>query len=63
MRVDYDYKVGEKITLLASDPNKMEPPRQGPYTIVQVHANGNVSIGRGATTQRVNIHQITPYKE
>jgi hypothetical protein len=46
-----------------ADFNKMEPSREGPYTIARVHANGTVTIQKGLALQRINIRQCTPYVE
>ena len=63
-RVEYDYIVGQKVLLLKTDIHrKLDDPTQGPYTIHQVHTNGNVSILRGAVIERVNIRRIKPYFE
>ena len=45
-RVDYDYKVGDRVLLYTPNPTKMEQPREGPYSILQVHTstNGTVTI-------------------
>ena len=61
--VDYDYKVGEKVLIFTPDPNKMEPPREGPFSIIQVHTNGTVTLQKGPVTQRYNIRQIVPFQE
>ena len=45
-RIDYDYKVGDKVLIYTPDPNKMEQPQEGPYSIIQVHTNGTVTLHR-----------------
>lgn len=63
-RVDYDYVVGQKVLLLNTDiQRKLDSPTLGPYDIIQVHANGNVSIMRGSIIERVNIRRIRPFFE
>ena len=62
-RVDYDYKIGDSVLIYAPNPTKMEQPREGPYSIVQVHANGTVTLQKGPVTQRYNIRQIVPFQE
>ena len=42
---------------------KLDSPTSGPYKIIQVHANGNVSVNRGNVIERLNIHRIKPYFE
>jgi len=63
-RIDYDYKVGDKVTI-RKDGNlrKAEDKNTGPYTIIRVHCNGNVRIQRGSVTERINIRRIDPYYE
>ena len=63
-RIDYDYKVGDKVTI-RKDGNlrKAEDKNTGPYTIIRVHCNGNVRIQRGSVTERINIRRIDPYFE
>ncbi|MDY6959585.1 MAG: integrase [Halobacteriota archaeon] len=62
-RIAYDYQVGEKVLINRPNPRKLETPREGPYDIVQVHSNGNVTIQKGATQKRLNIRQIMPFHE
>ena len=63
-RVDYDYVVGQKVLLLNTDiQRKLDSPTLGPYDILQVHANGNVSIMHASIIERVNIRCIRPFFE
>ena len=63
-RIDYDYREGQKILIMNTDiQRKLDNPTKGPYKIVQVHTNGNVSILRGAVIERINIWCIKPYFE
>ena len=62
-RLAYDYKVGDKVLIYTPDPNKMEQPREGPYSITVVHTNGTVTLQKGPVTQRYNIRQIVPFQE
>ena len=62
-RREHDYAVGEKVLITTADFNKMEPSREGPYTITRVHANGTVTIQKGRAFQRINIRQCMPYVE
>ena len=41
----------------------MATPREGPYEIVRVNANGTVRIRKGAVRDTVNIRLVTPYFE
>jgi len=56
----FDYQVGQQVLVLNSkeQPGKLEPQTtEGPFTILQVHVNGTVTIKRDAfTTERINMH-------
>ena len=63
-RILHNYQVGEKVLL--DKPGllrKMTVPRQGPYQVEQVHTNGTIRIRRGAISERVDIHRVTPFLE
>ena len=62
-RIDYDYAVGETIVKIKAGTHKMEQPREGPYDIIRVHANGTVTIQKGPVEERLNVRQIIPYVE
>ncbi len=63
-RLAHEYKVGDKVLLEKGGKQpKMAAPREGPYEITKVSANGTVSIQKGVVTQRVNIRRLTPYFE
>ena len=63
-RVDYDYEVGQKVLLRNTDIHrKLDNPTTGPYEILQLYVNGNVSILRGSVIERVNIRRIRPFFE
>lgn len=60
--IHHDYQVGDKILKLVYKPNKLEPQAEGPYSIVRVHINGNVTFQKTPlTTERINIRRIKPY--
>ena len=57
-----NYNVGDEVLILAHNPNKMEPRAIGPFTIVQVHVNGTVTIQRRPNvTERISIRRLKPY--
>ena len=62
-RIDHKYQTGDLVTL--ERPGiipKLSLPRQGPYAIVEAHANGTVTIQKEPTvTDRVNIRRVHPY--
>ena len=62
-RVDWDYKVGDKV-LVHKDGilRKTESRYNGdPWTIMSVHMNGTIRVQRGTKSERVNIRRVTPY--
>ena len=62
-RVDYDYKVGEKV-LVRKDGilRKTESHYDSePWTITSVHMNGTIRVERGTKSERINIQRVTPY--
>ena len=63
-RIDYDYKVGDKVMVLQSGVvRKLDRRKKGPFRITQVFTNGNVMIQRGITQERINIRRIEPVLE
>jgi len=64
-RVDYDYKVGDKV-LIRKDGilRKAESIRKKePWTITTVHTNGTIRIQCGTKSERINIRRVTPFSE
>ena len=64
-RVDYDYKVGDKI-LIRKDGilRKAESIwRKDPWTITTVHTNGTIRIQCRTKSERINIWRVTPFSE
>jgi hypothetical protein len=64
-RVDYDYKVGDKI-LFQNDGilRKAESIwKKEPWTITIVHTNGTIRIQWGTKSERINIRRVTPFSE
>ena len=63
-RSDFDYAVGQKVTLKKDGIlRKAEDKNTGPWTVTQVHCNGTVRIQRGSVSERLNIRRIDPYFE
>ncbi len=64
-RIDYDYKVGQKILLQ----NKgilckaQSAWQKDPWTITTVHTNGTITIQRGNKEERLNIGRVKPFEE
>jgi len=64
-RVDYDYKVGDKV-LIRKDGilRKAESIwRKEPWTITTVHTNGTIRIQCRTKSERINIRRVTPFSE
>jgi hypothetical protein len=56
-RIKHEYRPGDTVLLtIPHKQRKHRSPREGPYTIEQVNANGTVIIKRGAVSDLVNIH-------
>lgn len=43
-RIDYEYKVGEKVWLKHYDPQKIEPRLHGPYQINRIYVKRTVDV-------------------
>jgi hypothetical protein len=62
-RIPYEYKVGDQVLLEAPGIlRKLSTPCTGPYPVTNVHTNGIIQIQKGIVSERVNIHQISPFK-
>jgi len=64
-RVDYDYKVGDKV-LIRKDGilRKAESIwRKEPWTITAIRTNGTIRIRCGNKSERINIRRVTPFSE
>ena len=60
----YDYIPQQRILKKTWKPQKLEIRTTGPYTILQKHVNGTVTIElRPGISERINIRIIIPYKE
>jgi hypothetical protein len=64
-RVDYDYKVGDKVLVLKSGILRKAESRydSDPWTITSVHTNGTIRVQRGSKSERMNIRRVTPFYE
>jgi hypothetical protein len=64
-RIDYDYKVGQKILVQ----NKgilckaMSRWQKNPWTITTVHTNGTITIQRRNKEEKLNIRRVKPFEE
>jgi transposase InsO family protein len=59
-RRPFDWQPGMEV-LVNNKRNKMDAKYIGPFPITSVHTNGNVTIQRGRSFQRVNIRRIKLY--
>jgi hypothetical protein len=57
-RIDYDYKVGDKVLIV-----KEGILRKEPWTITTVHTNGTIRVQCGSKSERINIRRVTPFSE
>ncbi len=64
-RVDYDYKVGDKIVIRKDGILcKAESIwKKEPWTITTVHTNGNIRIRCGTKLEKINIRRVTLFSE
>jgi hypothetical protein len=64
-RIDYDYKVGQKILVRnKSILHKAQSIWQkDPWTITTVHMNGTITIQWGNNLERLNIRRVKPFIE
>ena len=57
-----NYQVGDEVLIITPLPTKMQERASGPYTIVNVHVNGTVTIERRPNVyERLSIRRIKPY--
>jgi hypothetical protein len=62
--IKHKYRTSDKVLLtIPRKQRKHRRPRDGPYMIKQVNANGTVIIKRGAVSDLVNIRRISPFFE
>ncbi len=64
-RVDYDYKVGDKILIQKDGILRKADSiwKKEPRTIPTVHTNGTIRIQCGTKLERINIRRVTPFSE
>jgi hypothetical protein len=64
-RIDYDYKVGDKV-LIAKDGILCKAESKfgkEPWTITTVHTNGTIRVQCGSKSERINIRRVTPFTD
>jgi hypothetical protein len=64
-RVDYDYKVGQKVLLLEEGILHNTESRWyiKPWLITSVHSNGTITVQRGNKIEQMNIRQVNCLKK
>ena len=61
-KVEYDYKVGDKVMIANHTVYKYETPYKGPFVITLCFTNSTVKLKYRATQITYNIRRIKPYK-
>jgi hypothetical protein len=64
-RIDYDYKVGDKVLLINEGILHKAVSAYGkePWTITTVHTNGTIRIQCGTRTERLSIWRVQPFTD
>jgi len=64
-RIDYDYKVGDKVLIVKEGILRKAESKYGkePWTITTVHTNGTIRVQCGSKSERINIRRVTPFSE
>jgi hypothetical protein len=62
-QIDCDLAIGDSITKIEAGTVKMEQPREGPFDVIRVHANGTVTMQTGPVGERLNTRQMIPCAE
>jgi hypothetical protein len=61
-RTLHEYKVGDHVFVNNhfSSGDKLKPAWTGPFSILQVHTNGTVTVRRGQVHERISIRRVKP---
>ncbi len=64
-RIDYDYKVGQKVLLRKEGIlcNAESRWHKKPWLITSVHTNGTIMVQCGNKIERMNIRRVKPFEE
>ncbi len=64
-RIDYDYKVGQKVLLRKEDilHNAESRWHKKPWLITSVHTNGTITVQDGNKIERMNIQRVKLFEE
>ena len=59
---EYNYSVGDKVLIVKDGKlQKMETLKEGPHEIIQIFANGTVTIQHGIVQEHMNIWRLVPF--
>jgi hypothetical protein len=64
-RIDYDYKIGDKVLVINKGILRNAESAYGkePWTITTVHTNGTIRIQCGTKTKRLSIRRVEPFTD
>ncbi len=64
-RIDYDYKVGDKVLVINEGTLHKAESVYGkePWTIITVHTNGTIRIQCGTKTEQLSIQRVEPFTD
>jgi hypothetical protein len=64
-RIDYDYKVGDKVLVINEGILRKAESAYGkePWTITTVHTNGTIRIQRGTKTEQLSTWRVEPFTD
>ncbi len=64
-RIDYDYKVGQKVLLRKEGIHRNAESRwhNKPWLITTIHTNGTITVQRGNKEERMNIRRVKLFME
>ena len=62
-RIDYNYKVGDRVWIKHYEPTKMDSRLHGPYQVTRIYVNGTIDVQlKPGVIQRYNIRKVVPYR-
>ena len=63
-RRSYNYEQGQKVLKLVHKPTKLGRRMFGPFTILRVHMNENITMElHSGLMERINVRRVLPYHE
>jgi transposase InsO family protein len=62
-RHDKEYQAGDEVLLIKENPKKLEARAFGPFTVIDRHLNGTITIERQpGVFERISVRRVKPYK-